>query len=84
MQIYLLTLLDLHHIDSFSIATDGYRWFLGLDSLSIRSSGVWGAHLSLQLADRRRQVDHQLGDVLQLVLQNLDGFRLLLVLKSTT
>ena len=67
------------------VATDGYWCLLALKSLSsIRSSGVWWAYLSLELADRRREVEHQLGDVLQLVLQNLDGVRLLLVLKSTT
>lgn len=37
-------------------------------------------YLSLQAAHGRCEVEHQLGDVLQLALQDLDGLRLLLVL----
>lgn len=39
------------------------------------------AHLSLQLSHCSREIEHQPGDVLQLALQDLDGIRLLLVLK---
>lgn len=37
-------------------------------------------YLSLQLAHCHCEVEHQLGDVLQLALQGLDGLGLLLVL----
>lgn len=42
------------------------------------------ADLSLQLSHCGREVEHQPGDVLQLVLQHLDGICLLLVLERTT
>lgn len=42
-----------------------------------------GAHLPLQLSHCGREVEHQPGDVLQLVLQDLDGICLLLVLERT-
>lgn len=41
------------------------------------------ADLSLQLSHCGREVEHQPGDVLQLVLQDLDGICLLLVLERT-
>lgn len=43
---------------------------------------LFPSHLSLQLADRRSEIEHQSCDVLQLALQHLDGIRLLLVLKK--
>lgn len=39
-------------------------------------------YLILQLADSDRQVDNQLGQVLQLALQQLNGLRLTLVLRE--
>lgn len=39
------------------------------------------AHLSLQLSHSGCEVEHQPGDVLQLVLQDMDGICLLLVLE---
>lgn len=51
-----------------------------------RTGAGWSAraHLSLQLSHSGCEVEHQPGDVLKLVLQDMDGIGLLLVLEVHT